>query len=138
MVRGGFRFTLQRREVYDALRAQRDHPTATDVFLRVKERVPNISLATVYSCLETLAQAGLVKHVSVERGPARFCPNLEAHGHFFCTQCSAVLDIKMPSTERLARHWKLPEGLVLTDHELTLRGLCPDCADNSSAPRPKP
>jgi len=54
----GFRFTAQRREVYDALLLKRDHPTAVDVFLRVQKKLPGISLATVYNCLETLAEAG--------------------------------------------------------------------------------
>ncbi len=132
MTRGGYRFTLQRREVYDALLSQRDHPTATDVFLRVKQKLPNISLATVYSCLETLTHAGLVRHVSVERGPARFCPNVEVHGHFFCTACGSVTDIPLPkSPQEFSSLWRLPPGMVLTGHEITLRGLCADCANKS-------
>ncbi len=134
MTRGGYRFTLQRREVYDALLRHRDHPTATDVFLRVKQKIPNISLATVYSCLETLTHAGLVRHVSVERGPARFCPNLESHGHFFCTECGSVTDIPLPNNLREFSHlWRLPPGMVLTGHEITLRGLCAHCAEKSEA-----
>ena len=46
----GFRFTSQRREVYDAIMAKRDHPTAVEVFMRVKEKMPSISLAT--NCLK--------------------------------------------------------------------------------------
>ena len=60
---GDLRLTRQRREVYDILMEQRDHPTATELFIKVKERVPTISLATVYNCLETLTGAGLVKQV---------------------------------------------------------------------------
>ena len=59
----GFRFTAQRREVFDAVVNRRDHPTAVDVFMQAKEKLPTISLATVYNCLETLAECGLVKHV---------------------------------------------------------------------------
>ena len=79
----GFRFTAQRREVYDAIMARRDHPTAVEVFMRVKETMPSISLATVYNCLETLTESGLVKHVSLDRGSSRYCPNPAPHGHFF-------------------------------------------------------
>ena len=45
----GHRLTPQRREVYEVLLAQRDHPTATEVFMRAKQRMPSISLATVYN-----------------------------------------------------------------------------------------
>jgi Fur family peroxide stress response transcriptional regulator len=131
MTRNGFRFTLQRREVYDELMAQRDHPTATEVFLRVKEKVPSISLATVYNCLETLATAGLVKQVSLERGPARYCPNLEAHGHFHCSDCGCVIDVRLPEFNTLVTGWSLPEGALVVDHEVTLRGICPDCSSKS-------
>ncbi len=57
----GHRLTPQRREVDDVLLADRDHPTATEVFLRAKKRMPPISLATVYNCLETLVSCGLAK-----------------------------------------------------------------------------
>ena len=90
---GDLRLTRQRREVYDILMEQRDHPTATELFIKVKERVPTISLATVYNCLETLTGAGLVKQVNVDRSPSRYCPNLDDHGHFHCTGCGTITDI---------------------------------------------
>ena len=80
----GHRLTPQRREVYDVLLSKRDHPTAVEVFTRVRDAVPNISLATVYNCLDTLTGCGLVRTVTHEREPARYCPNLEEHAHFFC------------------------------------------------------
>jgi hypothetical protein len=47
----GLRMTKQRREVYSILLHDRDHPTANDVFRRVQDGMPSISLATVYNCL---------------------------------------------------------------------------------------
>ncbi len=127
----GFRFTRQRREVYDALMTRRDHPTATEVFLRVKERVPSISLATVYNCLETLTECGLVRHVNLDRASSRYCPNLEEHGHFFCDQCGSVADVPLRHSKPLATAWIMPKGAVVTSHEISLRGLCPKCAAKS-------
>src|SRR5450432_2952711 len=96
----GFRFTTQRREVYDALMVKRDHPTAVEVFMRVKGRMPSISLATVYNCLETLTGCGLVKSVNHDREPSRYCPNLKEHAHFFCTGCGTVADVPLRSKKR--------------------------------------
>ncbi|MEO6846219.1 MAG: transcriptional repressor [Chthoniobacterales bacterium] len=125
----GLRLTKQRREVFDVLRAQPDHPTATEVFMRVKTQLPNISLATVYNCLETLVECGLVKQVNVDRAPTRFCPNLKEHGHFVCDSCHHVYDIELaaanPST---ACQYELPEGYFVTSREVTLRGHCPKCS----------
>jgi Fur family peroxide stress response transcriptional regulator len=136
--RKGLRFTEQRRHVYDSLLDQRDHPTAVEVFMRVKEKMPTISLATVYNCLETLTDCGLVKHIGTERGPARFCPNLEEHAHFFCEQCHAVLDIPLKGEESLPSAWQFPRHTLVTRHEATFHGLCPTCAKDQKIAKTKP
>jgi len=126
----GFRFTRQRRHVYDALMAQRDHPTAVEVFIRAKKEMPSISLATVYNCLETLTECGLVRHVNLDRAPSRYCPNTEEHGHFFCEECDAVFDV--PLRKQKTPQWELPPSTLVTHHEVSLRGLCAACARKSS------
>lgn len=121
-----FRLTKQRREVFEVLREQRDHPTATEVFIRAKERVPGISLATVYNCLETLTQSGLVVQVNLDRGPSRYCPNLNEHGHFHCESCGAITDVEFDHHTGSAL--ALPPGSIVNRMEISLRGLCPGCA----------
>jgi Fur family peroxide stress response transcriptional regulator len=124
---GDLRLTRQRREVYDVLMEQRDHPTATELFIRVKERVPTISLATVYNCLETLAGAGLIKQVNLDRAPSRYCPNLDDHGHFHCTGCGLITDVDFKDGGQHS-HLRLPRGSVVSHIEVAIKGLCPDCA----------
>jgi Fur family transcriptional regulator, peroxide stress response regulator len=92
----GLRSTPQREVVYDVLLKKRDHPTADEVFVRVKSELPTISLATVYNCLETLVQCDLVRAVNFERGPTRYCPNLRPHAHFHDEQTGATHDIELP------------------------------------------
>ncbi len=133
MSQNGFRLTKQRREVYDALLEQSDHPTATDLFFRVKDRLPHISLATVYNCLETLVLTGLVKQVTVERGPARYCPNIQEHGHFHCTACGRVFDVSIPQSEKFVSSLGLPAGFVVTGYDLTIHGLCPVCSSKAKS-----
>jgi Fur family peroxide stress response transcriptional regulator len=130
----GFRFTKQRRHVYDALMAQRDHPTAVEVFIRAKKEMPSISLATVYNCLETLTECGLVRHVNLDRAPSRYCPNLEEHGHFFCDGCGSVFDV--PLRKQKTQRWELPPSTVVTHNEVSLRGLCAECARKSAQSAP--
>src|SRR3954463_15701085 len=83
----GFRFTPQRQHVYDILLQKRDHPTAEEVFMRAKPNKPDISFATVYNCLHALVKCGVVRQVTLERGAARFCPNMSEHFHFYCGVC---------------------------------------------------
>ena len=124
---GGHRLTPQRREVYDVLLDERDHPTATEVFLRAKKRIPGISLATVYNCLETLVDCRLARQVHVDREATRYCPNLKEHGHFVCERCGKVHDIPVAKGTRASRLWQLPKKFSATQTEFTVRGLCPDC-----------
>jgi Fe2+ or Zn2+ uptake regulation protein len=134
----GFRFTEQRRTVYDALMAQRDHPTAVEVFLRVKTRMPSISLATVYNCLETLTECGLVKHVHHHREPSRYCPNLNDHAHLFCEQCGSVTDLPLRAKRRTREIWEVPAEVIIAQQEVSFRGFCPKCTGQKRSNRKGP
>lgn len=121
----GLRMTRQRWEVYRLLMGQRDHPTANEVFIRIKERLPNISLATVYNCLEALVQHGVVRQVNFDRDASRYCPNLQEHGHFHDTSTGSIHDVTFKPGIDLADVLDLPEGTQITDIEITLRGQLP-------------
>lgn len=121
------RMTPQRREVYEVLQASHDHPTAIEVFMRAKEHMPGISLATVYNCLETLAEHGLIRQVNLERSSSRYCSNLQEHVHFHCESCGLVLDAPPINPVDAAKLWQLPEGVKVTRLDVAIRGLCPEC-----------
>lgn len=122
------RLTPHRREVFQVLAESTDHPTAYDVFDRVKDRSPNISLATVYNCLEHLTTSGAIKQVHVERSQARYCANLREHVHFHCDSCGQVSDA-MPTTDFDPRQfWKLPNGARISRTDVAIHGLCSECA----------
>jgi len=122
---GDLRMTRQRWEVYRLLMAQRDHPTANEVFLRLKNRLPNISLATVYNCLEALVQHGIVRQVNFDRESSRFCPNLAEHGHFHDQRTGVIHDVTFKQGIDLADVLDLPEGTHINDVEITIRGELP-------------
>jgi Fur family transcriptional regulator, peroxide stress response regulator len=118
----GLRSTPQREAIYSVLLEKRDHPTAEEVFARAKPEMPMISLATVYNCLETLVQCNLVRAVNFERGPTRYCPNLQPHAHFHDEQTGATHDIDLPA--RLLDEVKsvLPPNFDATSVEIIFRG----------------
>ena len=127
MSRLGHRLTPQRRGVYEVLLEERDHPTATEVFLRAKRRMPALSLATVYNCLEALVGWGLAKQVNVEREATRYCANLEEHGHFVCGRCGKVFDVPLARPGHEVKCWQLPRKFMVARADITLRGLCDAC-----------
>lgn len=122
---GGLRMTRQRWEIYRLLMERRDHPTANEVFMRVRDRASNISLATVYNGLEALVKHGIVRQVNFDREPSRYCPNLSDHGHFHDRTTGSIHDISFKPGVDLSEVLDLPEGAVITDVELTLRGQLP-------------
>lgn len=121
----GFRFTPQRERVYAVLLQKRDHPTAEEVFIRAKQDMPEISLATVYNCLDALVKCRLVRQVTLERGAARYCPNMREHCHFYCDNCESVFDIALPDGAGIG----LPRGFRAERYDVTVHGRCPACSN---------
>ncbi|MEC7906213.1 MAG: transcriptional repressor [Verrucomicrobiota bacterium] len=122
LAQAGLRSTRQREVVYDAILSKRDHPTADEIFARVKSAMPSISLATVYNCLDTLVQCRLVKQVHLERESTRYCPNLSEHAHFHDDDTGEVYDVRLDQEilEKLAS--LLPQAFEPNSIDITFRG----------------
>jgi Fur family peroxide stress response transcriptional regulator len=121
----GFRFTTQRRLVYDVLQQKLDHPTAEEVFIRARRDMPDISHTTVYNCLDALVQCGLLREVRLQRGATRYCANTEDHCHFFCDQCGDVHDVMMPANASFLPRQK---GFKVHHYDVAVHGACAACA----------
>lgn len=133
LAKTGLRPTPQRQRVYTALLETPAHPTAEEVFMRVKQEMPEISLATVYNCLDTLVQCGLVRQVVHERGATRYCANRQEHHHFYCDECHGTYDIPAdPAVSHLPL--KVPAGFSVRHFEIVFQGLCPTCLARRSEP----
>ena len=126
----GIRQTEQRKAVFEALMEHSDHPSAVDVFMRVKAKVPSISLATVYNCLEALTDSGVIRAVNHEREPSRFCANLQEHAHLFCTQCGSITDLQLHTPLQPELIWELPSGIRIAHQQVSFQGLCARCTQS--------
>lgn len=118
----GLRMTKHRKVVYSVLMEQRDHPTASEVYDRVRQRTPDIALATVYNCLDALVEHGAVRQVNFDRESSRYCPNLSEHGHFHDSSTGTIHDITFKEGVNLSDFLDLPEGTIVDSLEVTLRG----------------
>ncbi len=118
----GLRATPQREMVYTTLLKRRDHPTADEVFARVKADMPSISLATVYNCLETLVHCNLIRQVNHDREPTRYCPNLHPHAHFHDEHTGKTVDVDLPPQIWDQLKSLLPSGYSAEAVEITFRG----------------
>ncbi len=123
----GLRLTHQRLEIVRVIAADETHPDVETVYRAVRERVPTISLDTVYRTLATLAERGLISRVLFTQGPARYDANSVRHHHFVCTRCGLIRDVKdegldaIQPTAEVARIGR-PDAV-----SVQFRGVCAAC-----------
>ncbi len=121
----GLRSTRQREHIYKVLLTRRDHPSADEVYARAKQEMPSISLATVYNCLDTLVECGLVKRLNYERESSRYCPNDGDHAHFMDEATGRVYDIALPEDFEKVVAKVLPDGFKANKVKLSFTGYAP-------------
>lgn len=124
-----WRITPQRRVVAEVLHGDHVHLSAEDVLAGARDRLPEISLATVYNTLGELVAMGEVREVRAAEGPVRYDPNARsAHQHLVCTSCGALFDVDPLGVDGLGLSEGDSHGFCLVEVEVTFRGLCRDCA----------
>ena len=125
----GLRLTHQRLEVAREIAGTDLHPSVEAIYCGVRERVPTISLDTVYRTLGALEGLGLIDRVQLMAGPARYDANLEQHHHFICARCGIIRDLPGTSYEGL----EVPDAAAdlgeVESITVQLRGLCKECQE---------
>jgi Fur family ferric uptake transcriptional regulator len=127
------RSTRQLAATLVVLAASTDHPTAEQVFKRVRRRVPRVSLGTVYRNLDKLHEQGMLQVVWLAGGVAHYDAVTTQHDHFVCEGCGVVRDIEpLPGLTSLTGLGS--EGFVVHRQMAALYGLCPACAQRDRPP----
>jgi Fe2+ or Zn2+ uptake regulation protein len=121
------RMTHQREIILDELRRSKTHPTADELYERIKRKLPRISLATVYRNLEILSEAGLIKKLEISGRQKRFDWDPGDHDHVYCTQCQRVDNIPTASTPAPYAGVARDRGYRITGCRIEFFGLCPNC-----------
>ncbi len=124
----GFRATSQRLLIEDTLRSAGRHLTAEEVLDAVRVRLPAISLPTVYSALEALEQAGLVRRIAAGRGPALYDARPAPHHHLVCRACGGVEDLDADADLAPIVAGAAARGFSAESTEVVVQGLCRRCA----------
>lgn len=123
----GAKLTHQRREIFRVVAGTGDHPDAETVYQRVRQRMPSVSLDTIYRTLWLLVDLGLVQTLGPGRDRTRFDGNLDRHHHFVCVKCGLTQDFYSADFDDLAPPESLKEiGHVQATH-VEVRGLCRGC-----------
>ena len=125
------RMTRQRRIILDEMRIPGRHLTADDVYERVRQKIPNISLGTVYRNLEILHQGGRIKKLTMGGGQKKYDGGMHRHYHVRCVKCDRIRDVSAEAFGDLDKAaLRGVDAFEIIDHELEFIGICDDCRKN--------
>ncbi len=120
------RMTKQRKVILEELRKVCSHPTADEVYDMVRQRLPRISLGTIYRNLDVLAESGEILKLESAGNQKRFDGNAMPHAHVRCVRCGRVGDVVNAATNVTVGAAE-SEGFTLTGARLEFEGICDAC-----------
>jgi len=127
------RKTRQRQVILEELQAVKSHPTAVELHEIVRQRLPKVSLGTIYRNLDLLARMGLIEKLEHAGGEARFDANTAEHDHLRCVCCGRIDDLMTPPLELVCPEDHDLRGYQVLGRRLEFIGICPRCRQPSAA-----
>jgi len=127
----GFRQGGARRAVVELLGEQDCALSALEIEDKLHARDHAIGRASVYRALEQLEGLRLVQRLEMGTGTAcyeRVRPSGEHHHHLVCERCGAVVPFEDQQLERAIARISRDASFAVSDHDVTLHGLCRSCA----------
>ena len=122
----GITATHQRQVLYEVMQGMEGHPSPEEVYARVKEQIPSISLATVYKNIHLFVESGVLREVSLHHGTVRVEMNDEMHHHLVCSKCKSISDIGEQELH-LAPMQGMLNGFLVERYAVDVIGICPKC-----------
>ncbi|MFA5513995.1 MAG: transcriptional repressor [Sphaerochaetaceae bacterium] len=123
------RYSRQRELIFETLKNFETHPTAEQLYIQVKQEMPQISLGTVYRNLNILVEKGKIRKVdSLESSSVRYDARSDEHSHLVCTKCGTVKDLDLSYFYSVDKLLKEKFDFTVTEHNIVLKGLCSDCS----------
>jgi Fur family ferric uptake transcriptional regulator len=120
------RMTVQKKLILETLKGLKTHPTADELYSLLKQKLPKISLGTVYRNLEQLSEKGIIKKLDSIDSQKRFDGDISPHYHIKCIKCGKVGDIHVspiPLPKEIIQH----TDYKILNHDLELTGICGNC-----------
>lgn len=135
----GVRVTPQRLAIAEAVLNSTDHPSVQQIFDRVRDHFPSMTLATIYSTLNVLERSGLIQELPFPQF-SRYESNLEPHVNLVCIKCGNVIDatIGQETVVRLKDQISSLSDFLVTGQRVDFHGWCAGCAADRPQPQPSP
>lgn len=121
------RNTRQKEIILEELKGVKTHPTADNLYQKVRRRLPGIGLATVYRNLEKMAKAGTIRRLDFGGSQRRYDGDIESHHHITCIKCGKVDDLSLQRVDDIERVAQENTDYKITGHGFVFFGVCPHC-----------
>lgn len=125
--RGG-RVTPQRLAIARIIDERTAHVTAEDIFSEVTDRMPGVSMPTVYATLELLEELGHITRVPSGFGAVLFDTRADQHDHMICRSCGAVIDLDTKIRRSKLVGAAASQGFEAERAQVVVHGRCSNCA----------
>ena len=122
--------THQRSVILQELRKTKTHPSADEIYLKVRQLLPRISLGTVYRNLETLHKMGLIQKLKLGGYQKHFDGNPDEHYHISCIVCNRVDDVPTDTIKKLVLSTEGIEDYNIICYNLHFIGICKKCSSS--------
>lgn len=125
----GIRLTPQRLAIAEVVVNSADHPTVRDIFERVRDFFPYVTLSTVYSTLGLLQEAGIVRELPFQK-QSRYDANLSPHANLVCLGCGTVVDaaVGREQVAELEQAVSRETAFRVASQRVDFYGYCEGCA----------
>jgi len=124
----GGKATSQRILIWTALSEDRTHPTADDLYRRLKPLLPSLSLTTLYNVLNELVEWGDIRRFDTGDGHIHFDPDTSGHAELVCMRCHCVVDAPEGTVPTHAVPVSVA-GYTIVSHSEQYFGYCPLCQE---------
>ena len=130
-----FRLTPQRVELVRLIASSEGHPSAAQLYTKIKRLFPTMSHATVYKTLALLKDMGQVLEIDL-RGDSRYDGHRpDPHSHLICIRCDRIMDGEAGLDPAAIRKQEQASGYKILRSQVSFYGLCPECRTQSTDPR---
>lgn len=129
MAQHGLKSTRQRSLIIDTFFDLDGHHTVEDLWSRVRQQDPRVSVATVYRTMKLLSECGLAHARNFGDGQTRYeaAAGRHHHDHLICTRCGLIVEFENDKIEQLQDAIARKHGFSVISHKMELYGLCRNC-----------
>ncbi|SNR85103.1 Fur family transcriptional regulator, ferric uptake regulator [Anaerovirgula multivorans] len=128
----GYKLTPQRRATLDTIMDnQGKHLNTEEIYGLVKEKCPEIGLATVYRTLQLLEEMQVISRINLDDGCSRYEFNTHEddhqHHHLICQSCGSITEVEIDLLEHLEEEIEKNHDFHINDHKVKFFGICSKC-----------